>query len=655
MTGFSTGGSSWVSPRLAGALAGAVLLAVYVATLAPSVTFWDAGEFIAAARTLGIPHPPGTPLFVLLLNTWARLFPFLPFAVATNLFSAVCTATAGGLAALWIARRTGSGWAAVAAALVAGGMSSVWQNATETEVYAASLALAAAAIAAADMAGRSDDRRWLVLAVYLLALAAPLHLSAIVAAPVVIQLATERENGVRDWSAAAALSGVTLCVVGVSRLSLVMIVLGAIALIAAPWINRRAGARAEAAQARERKELLAVVALAFSALLFMLLRAQYDPAINQGNPSTVARWFDVIGRRQYEVSGLWPRQAPVWLQVANWFEYADWQFALSFAPGVIPSVPRILMTVAFAALGWMGSRWHRAHDPRTWRAVALLLACGTIGVIVYLNLKVGTSFGWQFVPDDAHHEARDRDYFFVLGFWAWGLWAGMGGVALAERWRKPAVLGLIAAALPIALNWSVVTRKSEPEASMPREVAAELLDPLPQRAVLFVSGDNDTYPLWYAQQVEQRRRDVTVVTLPLLGADWYRDELTRRSQLPGPGPDRIAAMARGEQRPVAVALTVDPEDRNQLAISWTVIGDVAVDAFGFDRSQQHLRVISYDKKSIQAAADRIDRWRLGRSPKTSTDPVHDYFADVLSCPRRMLVQAPPGPQADSLASLCNLR
>src|SRR4029079_524784 len=136
---------------------------VYVATLAPSVTFWDAGEFIAAARVFGISHPPGTPLFVVALNAWARAFPFLPFAVATNLFSAVCTASALALAALVIGRSTNAPWFGVAAAVAAGAMSSVWQNATETEVYAVSLFLAVATIASADLAGRTGERRWRIL------------------------------------------------------------------------------------------------------------------------------------------------------------------------------------------------------------------------------------------------------------------------------------------------------------------------------------------------------------------------------------------------------------------------------------------------------------------------------------------------------------
>ena len=85
---------------------------------------------------------------------------------------------------------------------------------------------------------------------------------------------------------------------------------------------------------------------------------------------------------------------------------------------------------------------------------------------------------------------------------------------------------------------------------MPREVAKALLSNLPQRSVLFVAGDNDTYPLWYAQQVEHTRRDVTVVTLPLLAAGWYGDELDRRDSLGAAARRRREReRGRGERAP----------------------------------------------------------------------------------------------------------
>lgn len=637
------------------------LLAVYVATLAPSVTFWDAGEFIAAARHFGIPHPPGTPLFMAFIDTLAHAFWFLPFARATNLGSALTTAAAGGLTTWWMMRSTRSAWAGAAAAITAGAMSSVWANATETEVYAASLCLALAAIVAGDRAGRSGDRRYTVLAAYLLALALPVHLSALVAAPVVILLAADRgEAGGVDWSAGTTLLGVSVCIAGASRLSLAVVLIGVAILGVGAWLWREGRARAFARAA-------GVIVIACSALLIMLVRARHDPAINQANPSTWSQLAYAVGRQQYDVAGLWPRQAPLWLQIANWFEYADWQFALGLAPTVIPSVGRVVVTVAFAVLGIVGAQWHWRRDRRTWRAVLLLFVCGSLGVIVYLNLKAGTSFGWQFVSDDARHEARDRDYFFVLGFWAWGMWAGMGALWLARAVRMPAIVGLALAALPVALNWSVVDRRAEPDAGLPREIAHALLDPLPRSAVLFVAGDNDTYPLWYAQQVEGRRKDVTIVTMPLLAAPWYGSELARRDSLQaGPPSNDLAAMAAGvartaraRGRPVAAALTVPAADRNQLGRSWRVIGLAAVDladlAPRLDSAAEAHPVVQIDTAAVQLAASKIEAWRRGREARPAPDPVDEYFLSVLGCPRLMLASSRTPAQLDSLDSTCNLR
>jgi hypothetical protein len=643
------------APRAA-IIAAVTLAAVYVATLAPGVTFWDAGEFIAASHSLGIPHPPGTPLFVVLLSAWARMLSFLPFATATNLFSSACTAAAVGLTALWVARATREPLAGLAAGVAAGGMSTVWQNATETEVYAASLLLALGAIVAADRAGRTGERRFVLLTAYLLALAVPLHLSALVAGPVAIQLAAERSTGGFDRRALFVLLGTSIVAAGVGRMSPPLAFIGLLFVVLAAASARDSGEiGARPRRATMVVACVGVLVVAFSAIAFLIIRARFDPGINQGNPRTWSQLAYVVSRRQYVVPGLWPRRAPVWLQLANWFEYADWQWALRFAPGVVPSVARVAVTCAFAGLGIVGSVWHKQRDRRTWRAVLLLFVCGSIGVIAYLNLRAGRSFAWSFVTEDAEHEARDRDYFFTLGFWAWGIWAGMGAVELARRVGL-ARTGIAVAALPILLNWPVVTRRTEPEASLARETARQLLEPLPPRAVLFVEGDNDTYPLWFAQQVDGERRDVTVVTLPLLGAPWYLEELQRRAGLgrgataaePGVAARRVASDARSMGRPVAAATTLEPDERAALARQWRVVGIVAVE----DSSGS--AAISLDTAALRGAAQAVVAWRRGRGVREEPDPTHDYFLRLLSCPARLL-SGPRAPPSASLDSLCNFR
>jgi hypothetical protein len=241
---------------------------------------------------------------------------------------------------------------------------------------------------------------------------------------------------------------------------------------------------------------------------------------------------DMISRRQYAPVSMLPRQAPFYLQVGNMFEYADWQVALGLAPDPPPTVARTAMTLVFAALGVVGFIWHRRSHVASWEAMTLLFISATIGVVVYLNMKASPSYGEGFLPSYAKHEARERDYFFSLGFICWGLWAGAGAVALFRRLnQKAAVAGIAFAALPLFLNWSAVNRNRQPEAFAARDSALRILTRAPQNAVVFAVGDNDTYPVWYMQEVEGRRRDVTPVTLPLLGAKWYRRELSRRHQL----------------------------------------------------------------------------------------------------------------------------
>lgn len=637
------------NPRVSAGVSGAMVLGlVYALTLAPDVTFWDAGEFIAAAHSLGIPHPPGTPLYVLVVNVWAKIFFFLPYAVATNLFSAAATALAAGVSAGIVRRATGSWAMAFAAALVAGGMSSVWLNATETEVYAASLALGVLMIWAGENAGRGG-RNWLLLTTYLIALAVPLHLSALVAAPPAIALAAigTGTQGIQ-WRRVAWLGGALVLAMGAGRMTVWLAVAGLVLMSATFWPYRRPSMLLGPAM------IAAICLLAISALAFLLIRARFDPAINQGDPSTWAALADVVARRQYAVSPMWPRMAPVWIQLGNLGQYADWQIALSAGPTVLPSILRTLGTFAFLYLAYLGALAHWRTDRRTWVGLFALFLCGTLGVLVYLNLHAGPSIGYGILPANTVREARERDYFFVFGFWAWGMWAGVGAIVLARRWTRPAWAGVLLALIPIVLNWRAVTRRGDPEESLPRGFAVALLESSPRNGVLFVMGDNDSYPLWFLQRVHRVRPDVAVITVPLLPTRWYRDEIARRHGLiREPDVERfngkmetaaaIAEGARRDARPVVAAITLTGDEREKLGRTWNARGVVYVENSGGIDSLSTLRWSSW----VRARMPR-------RETRAAIDPVNSYHRRLLDCPEQLGIFASTR-DSSRLDSACNYR
>ncbi len=540
------GGLRLPSAVVAGGISTTILLALYLASAAPDLTFWDATELATAARTLGIPHPPGTPLWVLLGHSASLVFQAAGPARAITMLSVVAAAGAGGVGAAMVTRWIGAR-GAVAAAVAAGGMMSVWSSATETEVYSVALFFSVAMLYAGERAGRDVEtpenrRRWRGLIVFLAALAVPMHLSVLVALPAAVAFA---------WRGDVPRRGD---------------ILGAVAL----------------------------ALLALSAVAVLPLLALQDPQLNSGNPVTWQGLLSVLQRKQYAVQGLWPRMAPLWLQIGNIFEWADWQVAYGLHPEPSPAWARTSLSVLWGWLGVLGVRVLWRRDPRIGRAMTVLLLSGTIGVALWLNLRAGPSFGHPLLPANATHEARERDYFFMLGFWAWGIAVGAGlfGIAAGLKAKLPigkltqalATLPLVLAAVPMLANQPVMDRRREPVATLPRTFARLLLESVPINGVLYSAGDNDSFPLWYLQQVESVRTDVLVVTVPLLGAEWYREQLQQRRLLPSSAVEpwrglaetlsATATAAQAARRAIRVSVLLSAADRTRIdpSVGWALEG-----------------------------------------------------------------------------------
>lgn len=572
-----------------------VLLATYLATAAPDLTFWDASELTAAARTLGIPHPPGTPLWVLIARVMSNMFSAAGPARAVTLVSVVTSALAGGLSAMMATRWIGAR-GAVAAAVTAGTMLSIWNNATEAEVYSVSLLASIAMLAAGEYAGRhdvSDDERarWRGVVAWLVGLAIPLHLSVWVAVP---------------------------------------------ASIAFAW-------RGKPPKAREWASYVAIALLALSAVAVLPLLSQRGPLLDAGHPVTLSSLVDVLRRKQYAVAGLWPRRAPLWLQIGNVFEWADWQVAFGVHPSPEPNLARTALTVAWAWLGVLGLRALWKHDARVGRAMLVMAICGTLGVAGWLNLYAGPSYGAGILPANALHEARERDYFFVLGFWAWGMAAGAGLASIATQLqrRMPAALAALPfalAAVPLVANRDVADRTSEPAATLPRTVGRLLLESVPTNGVLFTAGDNDSFPLWYLQAVEQVRPDVAVITVPMLGAGWYRAQIARREHLLSDSTvlawrgveatlRASAESARAARRAVRVSALLDSSLRAQIDpnTGWALEGLVYAPA-----AQLTPQSSGIDLAALIRASERVPPSSL-RPLKRGADPAVQVMQALLRC------------------------
>ena len=542
------------------AVSAGVLLG-YLLTLAPTVTFWDAGELIAAAKTLGIPHPPGTPLFVMIAHVWAGIFPFGEYAVRTNLLSALLSVAGAGCFFL-VAHESLRGWAVSPATRVAGAAAgtvigaftfTAWQNSNETEVYAVATftigAMSWLACLWRRRRGTPGAQRALLLIVYLAGLSVGNHLLALLAGPAVVAFlaATLRASPVadpaerrREWGQVAVVAGVWALLVGTGLGSTALAAVGASALVAAGVFAASAGVAGFALAS------LALAVVGVTPYLFLYLRSAQHPVINEAAPATLDALLAVIRRAQYPprtpfddptvASGIGNPGRSLRLlgiQLLDYVVYFDWQWARSVGREIAGFPLRTLATLGFAALGLRGLAVQRRSDRAAWWLLLTLFLVTGLGLVGYMNFKPGFARWYDAYPTPGDHEVRERDYFFVVSFVVWGLWAGMGLADLMTRaasatWapvRRLAPAILLLAAVPLALNWPAATRRGTADARLAADFAYDLLNSAPPHGILFTYGDNDTFPLWWAQEVAGIRPDVTVVCLALANTDWYMRQL----------------------------------------------------------------------------------------------------------------------------------
>lgn len=173
-------------------------------------------------------------------------------------------------------------------------------------------------------------------------------------------------------------------------------------------------------------------------------------------------------------------------------------------------------------LGLVGMFFHFRSRPRDFAALMALFIITGIGIIVYSN--------------QPPNEPRERDYVLAASFFTYAMWIGLSVVglfSLLSRLNVPGTaaaclttaLGLVAPALMVTQNWDDHSRANHYAS---RDYARNFLESCETNAIIFTYGDNDTYPLWYCQEVEGIRTDVRVVNLSLIAVDWYIDQLRRR-------------------------------------------------------------------------------------------------------------------------------
>jgi len=515
------------------------ILVIYARTMAVSVSFWDCGEFIACAHILGIPHPPGAPLYGMLGRLFSLLPVFESVAQRVNFLSALTGALAGGMLCLVVEKvsrswfSNGLGWRGRLLGLIGGAAAGMWMafsdtywsNTVESEVYGPATFLMVLAIWLSLKWQEAHDRgqgdRLLLLLVYIMFLGIAVHLTVFMISPAIfLFIVLNDRDRLQDWRFWVVAAAMGLVVVSLGEPFMAAMV---IALIVT-FLGMNTGAEPNRRRWRFCFWMVLLACLGYTIQAFIPIRSMLDPVIDENNPDSWSRFMAYLERKQYGQTsmlegmfrrkGSWANQFGVHPRMGYWGFFRQGWAPVSWWPLVVG------IGLAGIVIGWFRER-------RRWVYLMVLLFLCTLVIILWMNFSDGTR-GVQL-------EVRDRDYFFTPTYMAFSLWMGLGVSGLLWLVLRKlkgaagnALFWLLAAATLVAPLGTVAHNYHRHDRSrnwIARDYAHNLLGSCQPDAIIFTNGDNDTFPLWYLQEVEGVRKDVRVVNLSLLNTGWYIKQL----------------------------------------------------------------------------------------------------------------------------------
>ncbi len=576
---------------------------VYFNTMAPTVSFWDTGEFIATSHILGIPHPPGSPLFLLI----GKFFSLIPIssdiAFRVNILSPIFSALTISLLFLvcnqFIERLnnyiSSDSFLRISSSFIASltfaFTHSHWFNAVETEVYAFSGFITALVVYLILIWSKNKDRdynvMYLMTIIYLFGLGTGTHLLNLLTIPFIALIIYFSINklSLKNFILTALVAlfvflmiqngiikGLPSLALEIGFYSILIIVLGVLYLAYRSIKNRNTLLSILTTS-------ILLIVIGYSTYFTIFIRSGQNPAIDENNPETIEKAISYLNRDQYGSMSLLPRKfdnipskisvvdKPIHknLEFSNSqnFDYAFYepskQINFLFSYQIKKMYIRYFLW-QFAGKGSVDDSFvspfgaNKNQDGVDWSQFGLPLAfiIGLFGAYFHfrnnkydafslLVLFIMTGIAIVLYLNQDNPQPRERDYSYVGSFMAFSIWIAIGifgfinkvnELLLEKSIKKSAsyfMVIMFSTFIPLKMFLANYHEHDRTGNYIAWDMAYNMLQTCKPNAILFTNGDNDTFPLWYLQQVEGIRQDIIVANLSLLNTPWYIKQLQREN------------------------------------------------------------------------------------------------------------------------------